>query len=424
MEGIRLRPRAVRLTMLILPSLIVLASVAATAGIAVTVQAQSIRAMTAERVQSVAASLAELSEVQETLEKNVDAGSENELANAVDLSEATTTLQPLADLVERAAGVFYVVITDDEGVRITHPRASERGVIVSTTNASVLAGEDFLGTETGASGASLRAKVPVRSEHGTVIGMVAVGVLESSISAEREEASGNLVPWILGALVVATVVGSLLAVATERRFRRLDREAAAHENLRRTAAALREQSHEFNTHLHVIHGLVSHGDSADALHYVDSIVPVLTATKDRDLSSPVLLWATMDALRSELTVLGVHLEIDFEPDIETDEAMVLVLANLCRNAGEAGASRVRCILRTSEGRVIGAVEDDGPGIDPRDSEQVFERGHSSKQDPTGVGRGIGLDLVRRTIVSRGGTIEVARSPWGGARFTFEMAVTS
>lgn len=97
-----------------------------------------------------------------------------------------------------------------------------------------------------------------------------------------------------------------------------------------------------------------------------------------------------------------------------------MLSNLCRNAAEAGASLVRCTLRREGDRLVGTVEDDGPGVSPRDSERVFDRGYSSKADPSGAGRGIGLDLVRRTIGSRGGTIEVGRSRLGGARFAFEI----
>ena len=90
------------------------------------------------------------------------------------------------------------------------------------------------------------------------------------------------------------------------------------------------------------------------------------------------------------------------------------------HAGEAGATRVRCVLRDDGGRLRGAVEDDGPGVDPRVAGRIFGQGFSTKPDTTGFGRGYGLDLVRRTVTSRGGTIEVGPSALGGARFAFEM----
>lgn len=421
----KLSQRAVRLGMLVVPSLITLGSVSITAAIAFSAQERELRDTTAERVQEVASSLAELDEVRGALEGVANAGTASALADADDLAVATDDLQPLASLVENATGVYYVVVTDDEGVRITHPDPAERGVQVSTANASVLAGEPYLGTEEGASGPSLRAKVPVFGDDGAIVGMVAVGVLESSISAEGAEALGELLPWTIGALVLGTLASSALAFAVERRFRRLDALAAEHAQMQRTTTALREQSHEFSTRMHVVHGLVSRGDAQDALEYIDEVVPVRTAgvgapdSTDSSIHLP-LLDATTQAVRAELHELGAQASFDLELDDDIDDGVVTVIANLCRNAGEAGASRVRCTLRESDNRIVGLVDDDGPGLDAEASGRIFTPGFSSKADPTGLGRGIGLELVRRTVTSRGGTIEVGASRLGGSRFAFEI----
>lgn len=414
-----LRPRAIRLIMLVLPSVITLAAFSVTIAVAFALQERAIRASAEERVLEVATSLAELNEVRETLSTTTDAGTPADLADATDLAAATEILQPIAELVGEAAGVYYVVITDDEGVRITHPLASERGVQVSTANASVLAGETFLGTERGASGPSLRAKVPVRDGE-TIVGMVAVGVLESSLSAERDEALAALLPWGVAALVVATLAGSALTGAVERRFRRLDLVAAENAQMRRTTAALREQSHEFSTRLHVIHGLVSRGDTGAALGYIDEVVPVRTAEGGSGSGQGPVAEAMMFAVRAELLQLGAQVEFDVSLAADLDEGTVTVVTNLCRNAGEAGARRVRCVLHEADGRLLGSVDDDGPGVDARAASRIFAQGVTSKVDPSGLGRGFGLDTVRRIVTSRGGTIEVGSSPLGGARFSFDM----
>ena len=417
-----LRPRAIRLFMLVLPSVITLAALSVTIAVAFALQERAIRESTAERVLDVATSLADLREVRQTLSATTDAGTPADLADATELAAATDTLQPLAELVGEAAGVYYVVITDDEGVRITHPLASERGVQVATTNASVLAGETFLGTERGASGPSLRAKVPVR-DGDAVVGMVAVGVLESSLSAERDEALAALLPWGIGALVIATLASSALTAAVERRFRRLDLVAAENAQMRRTTAALREQSHEFSTRLHVIHGLVSRGDTDAALGYIDEVVPARTAEGDASAGQGPVAEAMMFTVRAEMLEMGAQAEFDVSLTADLDEGAVSVVANLCRNAGEAGARRVRCVLHDVEGRLVGSVEDDGPGLDPRQGARIFAQGVTSKADPSGLGRGFGLDTVRRTVTARGGTIEVGTSALGGARFSFEMGRT-
>jgi two-component system, CitB family, sensor kinase len=414
------RQRAVRLAMLVLPSIVTLAALGVTTTVALALQESRIRDATAERVQEVATSLAALSEVRQTVASVSDAGTPDDLADAADLAPATAALQPIAELVARAAGVYYVVVTDDEGVRITHPLASERGVQVSTTNASVLAGSPFLGTETGPSGPSLRAKVPV-VDGDRVVGMVAVGVLESDIAAEREQALGALLPWAVGALIVATLASSALTAAVERRFRRLDELALEHAQMGRTTAALREQSHEFTTRLHVVHGLVSRGDADEALAYIEDLVPVSGARHDeRDAGMP-LRDAAVHAVRSDVLAHGAQVEFDIAVARDIDDEVVTVLTNLCRNAAEAGAARIRCVLRERGDLLVGAVEDDGPGVDPRQATRIFALGFSSKPDASVGGRGIGLDLVRRLVTARGGTIEVGASTLGGARFSFEMA---
>ncbi|RGE21148.1 histidine kinase [Leucobacter sp. wl10] len=405
-----------RLAVLLLPSLIVLVSVGLTASIAAAVQERSVRTATGERVQDVARTLAGLSQVRGALQRAEAEGS------SAGRERATSELQPLADVIERASGVEFVVITDAAGIRITHPTAAERGEPVSTDNSAVLAGEEFLGTETGTLGSTLRAKVPVRDGADRVIGTLSVGILEARIAADRDEALRQLLPWALGALVLGTLASSLLAAALERRFRRLDGAAREHERLRRTATALREQSHEFSTRLHVIHGLVSHGDTREALAYIDGVTPVLTGSHDESLSGQPLLRATIEALRAELGALGARLETEIDVVDEVDEEVLLVAANLCRNGGEAGATLVRFALAQSGDRLRGSVDDDGPGIDPREAERIFAVGYTSKPDPTGTGRGLGLDLVRRAVAARHGTIELGGSERGGARFAFEMAV--
>ncbi|WP_231868168.1 hypothetical protein [Microbacterium sp. CH1] len=231
-------PRVIRLTLLVLPSLITLSSLWITVAVALSAQAGSIRDATVDRVQGVASSLAELPDVRATVEAASAAGTPDDLADAADLAPATAQLQPVAELIARAADVYYVVITDDEGVRITHPLASERGVQVATTNRSVLEGTPFLGTETGPSGPALRAKIPVRDDAGAVVGMVAVGVREADIAARREEALEDLLPWGIGALIVATMASSFLTAAVERRFRRLDGLALEHAQMSRTTRGL------------------------------------------------------------------------------------------------------------------------------------------------------------------------------------------
>lgn len=419
------RPRVARLgrvAVLALPSVIVLAATGITTGVAADVQEQSIRAGVVDRVHGVAASLAALPEVRDAVAAVVDAGAPARLADADDLAGATAALQPLASLVEDASGVSYVVVTDDEGVRITHPDPAERGELVETTTTVVLGGDVFVGTETGPSGPTLRAKVPIVDASGAVVGMVAVGIVESAIADELERAFRDLLPWSVGALLAATLASVALSVAIARRLRRADAVDAESTQMRRQADALREQAHEFGTRLHVVRGLVAQGEGDDAVAYIDAVSPGLTGAGAAPRRGAVAA-ATIEAVRAELDEHGAVLELRVADDVVLDDDVLLVMANLCRNAAEAGATLVRCTIAWRARMLAIAVEDDGHGIDPRDAHRVLARGWSSKPDAAGLGRGVGLDVVRRTAADRGGSVVVGRSALGGARLDVEMAAT-
>lgn len=407
--GIARRRR--RLAILVMQCLVVLGCVAVTSVIAVQVQERSIRAATEERVLDVAQSLAELEQVQTLV--------------TGDRAIATAELQPVADLIEAAAGVDYVVIADADGIRITHPTPSQRGIPVSTDPSAVLDGETFLGTETGTIGVTLRAKVPIFVD-GTVVGATSVGILESHIAAEFGAALSGLIPWVIGAVVVGCLASAVLTSILNRRLRRLEADALELDTQRRISAALRDQTHEFRTRMHVVHGLVARGEDAEALAYIGDIVPVAHGNGNgiggADIVDPTLL-SLLSALDAELAFTGATLTVEGLSSVEPGSLAgddLVVVSNLCRNAGEAGGRRVNIMIHSDHDRVNIVVDDDGPGIAPADVARVFERGVTSKADATGTGRGVGLALVRDIVTRRGGTIEVARSAHGGARFVVEM----
>lgn len=127
-------------------------------------------------------------------------------------------LQTIAGEVQQRTDVLFVVITNDRGLRLTHPDRAELGKPTSTDPAAALAGREEVVHETGTLGPSVRAKVPVfATDSQRVIGEVSVGV---STRAVHEQLWSNL-RWAAllggGALLIGAVGSFLLA----RRWRAL-----------------------------------------------------------------------------------------------------------------------------------------------------------------------------------------------------------
>ena len=126
-----------------------------------------------------------------------------------------------------------------------------------------------------------------------------------------------------------------------------------------------------------------------------------------------LIRATWPAsqLAVETRVEPRQLTLDADPDL-----MSQVLINLLRNAAEAAvgqsdAPRIRlCMERTSEGRVLIAVHDNGPGIAEGLIQDIFLPFFTTKAKGTGVG----LSLARQVVLAHGGSITASNE--GGACF--------
>jgi signal transduction histidine kinase len=100
-----------------------------------------------------------------------------------------------------------------------------------------------------------------------------------------------------------------------------------------------------------------------------------------------------------------------------------IVLNLLDNAVKYGPTgqTVSVILRLVQDRVQFVVEDQGPGIDPRDAERIwhpFDR-LSRSASVTG-GAGIGLAIVRQLTTLHAGRAWVERAP-RGARFIVEIS---
>src|SRR5262245_48257590 len=90
-----------------------------------------------------------------------------------------------------------------------------------------------------------------------------------------------------------------------------------------------------------------------------------------------------------------------------------MLGNLLDNACKWACARVRLSCSKKGDRIVIAVDDDGPGIEPSMREAVMRRG--IRADEAAQGSGLGLAIVRDLAEVYGGSISLDESPMGGAR---------
>lgn len=108
------------------------------------------------------------------------------------------------------------------------------------------------------------------------------------------------------------------------------------------------------------------------------------------------------------------------------DELTRLVGHLVDNASRHAHQRVAVELRTTSEGVQLAVDDDGPGVPPADQERIFERfvrlDDARTRDRGGAG--LGLAVVRGIAERSGGSVRVAPSLLGGARFVVTFPATS
>jgi two-component system sensor histidine kinase MtrB len=104
-----------------------------------------------------------------------------------------------------------------------------------------------------------------------------------------------------------------------------------------------------------------------------------------------------------------------------------IVVNLIENADRYGNGVTRISVEIDRHELVLVVDDDGPGVPEQDRVAIFgrfNRGSSSQPDGKPKGTGLGLSLVDEHVRMHGGSIVVADSATGGARFIVSMREAS
>lgn len=96
-----------------------------------------------------------------------------------------------------------------------------------------------------------------------------------------------------------------------------------------------------------------------------------------------------------------------------------LLGNACKYSPPGTEVRLRA-TSDSDGALLLAVEDAGPGIDPDDLDKVCHRYYRGKNRAQATGAGLGLFLVERIVQLHHGELHIACPPGNGTRVSIRL----
>ncbi len=150
-------------------------------------------------------------------------------------------------------------------------------------------------------------------------------------------------------------------------------------------------------------------------------------TEEFDLFEQVRFRLQREFHRAERMGVELLLSEHGSPRIRGDrEAILAAVRNFVSNALDwcPSGGHVRLVLDGTEHELEVRVEDDGPGIPEELRSRIFEpfvRGPAASGRRAGYG--LGLALARSAAANQGGSIELDKSPLGGARFRMRIPRT-
>lgn len=156
---------------------------------------------------------------------------------SVSLPQGAEAIQPIAEKTRLATAAEYVVVTDMEGTRYSHPVAERIGKHVTDADFSrALSGEEFVSRAAGVLGPSVRAFVPLKTDEGTrQVGVVMVGILTPTWTSLLRALQVEIYPAIGVGLMIGLLGAAFLAARVKRAMFSMEPEEIARLLEERTA---------------------------------------------------------------------------------------------------------------------------------------------------------------------------------------------
>ena len=169
-----------------------------------------------------------------------------------------------------------------------------------------------------------------------------------------------------------------------------------------------------------------------AARRMDEAAAAIIDTPHRKINFSTLLLEELVASGEWPRARGLSMVQRIEPGVTIwggKEMLETVVENLLENAISFSPSggTIGVTLRRNGRLAEFVIEDQGPGVDPRNLNRIFERYFSERPARTADEEshfGIGLWIVRRNVEAMGGTVAAANRETGGLKITIGLRVAA
>ena len=206
---------------------------------------------------------------------------------------------------------------------------------------------------------------------------------------------------------------------------------------------MQNASHELRTPLMSIQGYAE-GIKYGVVDEQDKAVDIIIEESKRlsDLVEDLLYLSKIEAMQDKLNLEEINVEYMIKSSIERingiavkdkkaikfstkdnstiiigdEEKLTRAIINILGNCLRYCSENIEVILKNEGTKTIIIIEDDGPGFEEKDLDNIFERFFKGK----GGNYGLGLAITKSIIEKHDGNITAENSTKGGARFIITL----
>lgn len=136
-----------------------------------------------------------------------------DVKRALEFEQNLEGMRELTERIRESFGAEYIVVGDEEGIRIAHPDETEIGhpMVGGDNEGALIYGESYISLADGSLGTAVRGKTAVFNDEGAIIGVVSVGFMIEYIDSVFQQGFIVFIIWISLIFLFGLIASRLLA---------------------------------------------------------------------------------------------------------------------------------------------------------------------------------------------------------------------